>query len=160
MALFVAQALVLSIVESWWFLVPLPIPGVKLGLSNIITLVVIAFYGFPAALLVVVVRVMLASLFTGGFLFSISGGILSTLVMGLAYKKLSKVLSILGVSVLGSIAHNIGQLAMACIYMKDLSVMGYLPVLLISGIIMGCFVGLCGNFIIHSLKKTGIFTSK
>lgn len=162
LALFVAQALVLSIVESW-IPVPVPIPGIKLGLANIITIMVIAFWGFPETLAMVVARVTLASLYTGGFvvfLFSITGGILSAVVMLFAYKWLSKRLSILGVSILGSIAHNVGQLTVAAIVMQDWSVMTYLPVLLISGIIMGCFVGLSSNYLMSALKKTGIFNSK
>lgn len=162
LALFVAQALVLSIVESW-IPVPVPIYGIKLGLANIITIIVIAFWGLPETLVVVIVRVTLASLYTGGFiifLFSISGGILSAVVMALAYKWLSRKLSILGVSILGSIAHNVGQLGVATIVMRDWAVMMYLPVLLISGIIMGCFVGLSSNYLMSALKKTGIFNSK
>lgn len=162
LALFVAQALVLSIIESG-FTLPIPIYGIKLGLANIITIIVIAFWGLPETLVVVIARVTLASLYTGGFiifLFSISGGILSAVVMALAYKWLSRKLSILGVSILGSIAHNVGQLGVATIVMRDWAVMMYLPVLLISGIIMGCFVGLSSNYLISALKKTGIFNSK
>jgi len=158
MALMVAQALVLSIVESW-IPVPVNIPGVKLGLANIVTLTVIIFFSFKEALTVVFIRVLLSSMFGGGpviFLFSIAGGVLSTVVMAILYKKASKVLSIVGISIAGAIFHNIGQLIMACIVMKELSVLAYLPVLLISGIIMGCFVGIATHFFSKALIKAKI----
>lgn len=161
LALFIAQALVLSIVESW-IPIPVPVPGIKLGLANIITMIVIAFFGFRDTLIVVIIRGLLSSLYTGGFvmfLFSISGGILSAIVMNIAYKKLSKALSIIGISILGSISHNIGQLVVASIIMKDLSVFMYLPVLMLSAIVMGCFVGISSNYLIKALKKTDIFKS-
>lgn len=159
LALLISQALILSIVESW-IPIPIAVPGVKLGLANIVTLIVIIFFGFKDALIVVVIRTLLASLYTGGlivFLFSVSGGILSTVIMALLYKKMSKVFSIVGISVSGAIMHNTGQLAVAALIMKELSVLSYLPVLVASGIIMGCFVGLCTNFLVKALKKTNLF---
>ena len=159
LGIMVSQALVLSIIEAW---IPMPtvmMPGVKLGLANIITLIVIMFFGYKEAFLVVFARCILAAFFGGGliiFLFSIAGGLLSTGVMAFLYKKMSKVFGVLGISVAGSISHNLGQLTMASFIMKELSVMTYLPILLISGIIMGCFVGLCSGFLAKALKKTGI----
>lgn len=158
LALMVSQALILSIVESW---LPvnafIPIPGVKLGLANIITLIVIIFFGYKDALLVVLIRCGLAAAFGGGliiFLFSVTGGILSTLVMAILYKKASRFFSLTGISVAGSVMHNIGQITIACFVMKTLAVLTYLPVLLISGIIMGCFIGLCSKFLADALKRT------
>jgi heptaprenyl diphosphate synthase len=160
LSLMVAQALILSIIESW---LPvnafIPIPGVKLGLANIITLIVITFYGGKDAIIVVIVRCALASFFGGGliiFLFSITGGILSTLIMVFLYKKVIKYFSLTGISIAGAIVHNIGQIAIACFVMKTLSVLTYLPVLLFSGIIMGCFIGLCSKLLSEALKKTNI----
>ncbi|MGI6777023.1 MAG: Gx transporter family protein [Acetivibrionales bacterium] len=158
-ALFVSQALVLSIIESW---IPLPvaIPGVKLGLSNIITLIAIIFFGFKEAIIIVIIRTFLASLYTGGFsvlLFSITGGVLSAIVMALLYKKFASAFSIIGISVAGAIMHNIGQLMVASLIMQELSVFFYLPVLLVSGILTGCFVGLCTNFLAKALNKTKLF---
>lgn len=156
LSMMVSQALVLSIVESW-IPNPIPIPGVKLGFANIITLIVIIFFGFKEALGVMFVRVVLSSLYAGGLvilLFSLAGGTLSTIVMAVLYKRASKVLSIIGISVAGAIMHNLGQLSMASLIMRELSVLAYLPVLLLSGIIMGCFVGICTNFYAKALKKT------
>lgn len=162
LAVLVSQALILSLVESW---LPIPqvVPGVKLGLANIITLVVLVFLGFRDALLVVVVRCTLASVFGAGFiafLFSISGGILSTIVMAVLHKKCSRYFSILGVSIAGAVTHNIGQLTAAVFVMKEPAVMSYLPVLLVVGVIMGCFVGLCSSLLIDAMRKTDFFVKE
>ncbi|HHW00011.1 MAG TPA: Gx transporter family protein [Clostridiaceae bacterium] len=154
-----SQALVLSVVESW-IPVPVPVPGVKLGLANIITMVIIAFMGTADTFILVVLRCLLTSMFGGGisvFLFSIAGGLLSAVVMLVLHKKFSRVFSVVGISIAGAISHNIGQIMVASVIMKEISVLGYLPVLLISGIITGCFVGFCSSFLIEALKKTNIF---
>ena len=159
LAIMVSQALILSIIESW-IPNPVPIPGVKLGLANIITVIAIAFFGFREALLVVFMRCAISSIYTGGvivFLFSISGGVLSTAVMSFLHKKLSQLFSITGVSVAGAIFHNIGQLLMAGFIMKEMLILTYLPILLVSGIVVGCFVGLCSSFLARALGRTNIF---
>jgi len=158
LALFVAQALVLSIVESF-IPVPVGIPGVKLGLANIITMVVIMFFGLKEGLAVVIIRCLLSSLFAGGpmiFLFSVAGGVLSALVMYFLHSRLSRLFSTIGISIAGAVAHNIGQILIALVTLQTLSVLSYLPVLMISGIIMGCFVGLCSMFLSRTLKKLNI----
>lgn len=162
LSLFTAGAIVLSIIESA-FPVPLPVYGVKLGLANIITLVVLYFFGIREALTVVCVRVLLTSIFGGGFvvfLFSITGGILSTLIMGLLLKYLAGKLSLWTISVSGSITHNMGQLMVAAIVMQDFAVMGYLPVLLVSGVIMGIFIGIVSHFLINTLKNINVFNMR
>ena len=162
LAILVAQALILSIIES-----ALPIPqiaqGVKLGLANIVTMITIVLLGPREAFVVVAVRCLLASFFGGGpivFFFSISGGILSTVVMVILYKTMSRVLSIIGISIAGAVAHNIGQIIAAALVMRELAVAAYLPILLVSGIIMGCFVGICSNLLVKALRKTGLFPNK
>lgn len=160
LGLMVAQALVLSIIESW-IPIPLPFPGVKLGLANIITLTVIVFYGFKDALSVVLIRCILSSVFGGGitgFLFSVVGGIFSAVIMYTLYKRGSKVFSIIGISIAGAVSHNIAQLVIASVIMKDAAIYTILPVLLISGVIMGLFVGLCSSFLEKALRNTKKFT--
>lgn len=159
LALMVAQAMILSIIENW-IPVPTGIPGVKLGLANIVSLIVIMFLGLRDALTVVAVRAIMTSMFTGGVSllpFSLTGGVLSTLAMYFLYKRFSKTFSTVGISVGGSTMHNIGQLLAASVVMRDLSVFGYLPVLMVSGIVMGCFIGLCAHFLSAALKRTGLF---
>lgn len=160
LGLFVSQALILSIVESW-IPVPAPVPGVKLGLANIITVTVIIFFGFREAVSVVIVRCVLSAIFGGGgwmiFLFSVSGGVLSTIVMAVLYKSGRNKFSVTGISIAGAIAHNIGQILIAAFFMKDLAVAIVLPVLLVSGSVMGFFVGLVSTFLEGALRKTRIF---
>lgn len=159
LSIFAAGAIVLSIIESI-FPVPIPVYGVKLGLANIITIVLLYFFGVKETLTVVFIRVFLSSLYGGGFvvfLFSITGGILSTIVMWLLMKILADKISLLSISIVGSIVHNIGQLTVAGFVLNDFAIMAYLPVLMVSGVIMGIFTGLISNFLISSLKKTNIF---
>ncbi|MDP4094144.1 MAG: Gx transporter family protein [Bacillota bacterium] len=158
LALMVSIALVLSIVESW-LPVPQPVPGIKLGLANIITVIVITFYGYRDTLMVVCARCILASLYTGGlmsFFFSFTGGMLSAAVMAFIYKKASGVFSLTGISIVGAVFHNVGQILVACLIMKDITVLAYLPVLLVSGIVTGFFVGLCSRFFSDTIRKSGI----
>mgnify|MGYP000890030718 FL=1 len=158
LALFVSQALVLSIIESF-IPIPVGIPGIKLGLANIITMILIMHFGLKETLAVVVVRCLLSSIFGGGlviFLFSVAGGILSALVMYFLNKRMSRFLSVVGISISGAVAHNIGQVLVAVVILQTSAVLSYLPVLMVSGIIMGCFVGFCSMFLSRAIEKTNI----
>ncbi|NLC68393.1 MAG: Gx transporter family protein [Clostridiaceae bacterium] len=159
LAVFVSQALVLSMIEN---LIPLPtaFPGVKLGLANIIVITTIVFLGFKDALVLVALRTAIFSFLTGGltlFLFSISGGMLSAIAMSIVYYRLKNTFSIIGISIIGAVTHNIGQLMAAAAIMKDLSVMNYLPVLMLSGIATGSLVGVCSKYLVKALRKSRIF---
>ena len=159
LSLFISQALILSIIESW-ITIPSPVPGVKLGLANIITLVTIVFFGLKDVLVLVTVRSLLGSLLGGGlvlFPFSLAGGLLSAVVMYVLRKKMGKSFSLLGISIAGAIAHNIGQLSVAAFMTGGFAVFGYLPVLMVSGVIMGCFIGITANLLINALNKTRMF---
>jgi len=159
LSLFVAGAIVLSIIESM-FPVPVAVYGVKLGLANIITIVLLYFFGVKEAVIVVFVRVLLSSMYGGGFvvfLFSVTGGILSAVVMWILMKVLADRVSLVSISIVGSIVHNAGQLIVAGFVLNDFAVMAYLPVLMVSGVIMGVFTGFIGSFLIGSLKKTKLF---
>lgn len=161
LAILVSQALVLSIIESW-IPVPVPVYGVKLGLANIITVIVIVFFGLRETCSVVVARTILTSIFVGQgfsyFLFSIAGGLLSALVMSMLYRVRPGFFSITGISLAGAVAHNIGQIIVAGIIMKDFAVVMYLPVLLVSGCITGFFVGLVSNYLKTALEKARVFS--
>lgn len=161
LAILTSQALVLSVMESW-FPVPVGIPGIKLGLSNIITITSLIYYSLSNTLILVLIKCILSSLFMGGpviFAFSLCGGVLSTLVMWVILKYMKNWFSLVGVSIAGSITHNIGQIMVAALIMNDISVTGYLPVLLFSGIIMGAFVGICSTFVVRTLKKLNIIAN-
>ncbi len=151
--LLLTLALILSYVES---LIPIfvSVPGVKLGLANLVVL--ICLYSFPAkyAFLISGMRVVLAGLLFGSMfsiLYSLAGAFLSLLVMLLA-KKFFK-LGILGVSVLGGVFHNIGQLLVAMAVVSNYRI-GYLfPYLLLSGILTGAIIGFIANCVVPYLKK-------
>lgn len=137
---------------------PSPVPGAKLGLANIFTLVTLNMFGFTEGFTVAILRTFLAGLITGNFgvtfILSISGAIFSTLVMGLIVKFLKKHISNVGISIVGAIAHNVAQLFAASLILRTFYIYSYLPYLLIFAIPTGLFVGLTTNFIIKILRKT------
>jgi heptaprenyl diphosphate synthase len=144
--LFISIALVLSYFERF-IPISFTFPGVRLGLANIITLVVLYIYGFRDALSVVVIRVTLNALFVGSvlsFWFSLAGGLLSLVFMLVAMKLFNDRISVIGVSVIGALFHNIGQLIVIAIVTRSVDVaLSYFPVLAISAVITGVFTGLC-----------------
>ncbi|QCX34397.1 Gx transporter family protein [Caloramator sp. E03] len=154
-SILVAQALVLYIVET---MIPVPFitPGAKLGLANIITVVSLYSLSIADTFLVVILRIILSTLLVGSlssFFFSLSGGILSLLVMFILKKFGKENVSIIGVSVMGSVFHNIGQILVASITVQNIRIIAYLPVLMIAGIGTGIFVGITSKFLLAHLKK-------
>lgn len=149
----VALAFTLSYLES---LLPFNfgIPGVKLGLANLV--VVIALYRMKPenAFIIAIIRILLAGFTFGNtvtLVYSICGGLLSFTVMLLARKTR---LSVTGVSVLGGVFHNIGQLGIAAVLMHTKAIMYYIPVLLISGTVTGLLLGVASSAVINRLEKT------
>ncbi len=153
LALFTTIALTIFILES--FIPPLvPIPGVKLGLANIITLILLVKSHWKDALIVMIVRILLGSIFAGqmmSFFYSLAGGLLCLLIMTLIHKLLGNKL-IWFTSITGAIGHNIGQVLVAMVVLGSGYVLYYLPYLMISGIITGLFTGLCVHFLHPRLK--------
>ena len=152
-----ALALALSLAER---MIPLelliPIPGIKLGLANIITLFVLQKYRVRDALAVLVLRIFLGSLFTGTLvscLYSLSGGLLCLVGMALLCRLLQN-RYLWFVSVCGAILHNIGQILTAMLVMQTTQVIWYLPFLLISGCVTGLFTGLAATYLIRHWKRT------
>lgn len=134
-----------------------PIPGVKLGLANIITLIILALYGTREAATVLFIRIFLGSMFSGQvitFFYSLSGGILCLIIMAILMKLLGKG-NVWFISIAGGVAHNIAQITVAIIILQTTSILYYLPVLIISGIITGTFTGVLSKFMIKNpvLKK-------
>lgn len=148
MGVFLALALICSYVES---LIPISfgIPGVKLGLTNIVVVLMLYCIGAKEALAVSVCRIVLAGFLFGNFfsiLYSLAGGLLSFLIMW-AVKRTGK-LGILPVSVCGGIFHNIGQLAVAALVVENYNVFYYLPVLLLAGAATGLAIGVVAQELI------------
>lgn len=141
-AILIALALALSYTERF---IPLqlviPLPGVKLGLANIVTLVALYLLGWKQTLSIVLIRCVLGSLFGSltGLLFSLTGGLLSLGIMTLC--KRFSVFSIYGISILGAAAHNIGQILAAMGLMRSVYVGANLPYLLLIGIFTGTATG-------------------
>ena len=152
LSLLAAIALALYGVEST--LPPLvPIPGIKLGLANIITLVVLWKYSGKDAFFVLIVRILLATMFFGqamSLLYSLSGGILCLFAM-LFIKKLLHGHYLYLASMTGAVFHNLGQILVAFLLTGVPAVMVYLPFLLLSGLVTGLFIGLCAHFTLRFL---------
>ena len=149
-----AAAIVIAILES--FIPSIGIPGVKMGLANIVILIILYELGIWAAGVVNLLRVLVVSLVRGtflsmGFLMSLTGAALSFGIMVLFYLLIKK-FSIIGVSVIGSVFHVTGQIIIAMIFLGSAYIFLYLPIIAISAIITGVFVGIIAQLII----KTGI----
>lgn len=151
-ALFTSCGILFGYIE---FLLPLPIgiPGVKIGLSNIVTVCSLYLMGPLASFIILLLRVLLSGLLFGnlfGIMYGLSGALISFLFMYLG-KKLN-IFSIFGVSILGGTMHNIAQLAVACMLISQLKLIYYIPVLLISGALAGLIVGFLSRIIINRVK--------
>lgn len=152
-----ALAVVLSFVERLFPLDAIvPVPGVKLGLANVVTLFALTRLSARDALVIVLCRVALSSLLMGSvtaFLFSLFGGLLALAVMGLLLRAEGKFCSVLGVSVAGAAAHNIGQIIAAVIWMQTGAVVAYLPWLLVMSVPLGLVTGLTAAVVLAHLQK-------
>ncbi|MCI5893422.1 MAG: Gx transporter family protein [Clostridiales bacterium] len=148
-----AVALTIFVIENQ--IPPLvAIPGIKLGLSNIITLFALVIMGPKDAFTILVLRVTLGSIFSGQIMtlaYSMSGGILC-LLAEIILVKLLPLENLWAVSVIGAVIHNITQIAVAALITMTAGVFFYLPYLIIAGIITGTFIGLCVQIVI---KKSG-----
>lgn len=152
-AILIALALALSFLETLIPLSFLPLPGIKLGLANIIILYALYTLDFRSAFMVLICKCILASLFGGGltaFAFSICGGTLAISVM--QFIKRGKIFSIFGVSIGGAAAHGIGQTAIAALMMKSVSVIYYLPFLLFSALFTGFLTAVISSILIKRIN--------
>lgn len=154
MSLMVGYSLILYIIESY---MPNPLiaifPGAKLGIANIVTLTSLVLFGLKDTFIILSVRVLMSSIFAGPIsylLFSIAGAYLSLIFMYMALK-INK-FSLVGVSVIGAIGHNIGQLSVAGMIIKNGMIFGYLPYMLFASVITGLFVGIASKFMIGKLS--------
>ena len=150
--LLVALAFILSYIES---LIPFPfIPGIKLGLANLVVIVALYGMGWKEALVLSLIRIILVGFTFGNLstmLYSLAGGLLSWLMMVLAKK--SKWFSMVGVSIIGGISHNIGQIIVAILTVSNVYLVTYLPLLLITGAITGTLIGFLGALILKRIKR-------
>ena len=151
--LFAALAILMGYVEMM-IPVPIPIPGVKLGLANVIIIIMMYFMDTKSAFFISIVRVLLSGLlFAGlaGLLYSLSGALCSFLAMALLKK--TERFSIIGVSLSGGVFHNVGQIIVAMLVLETTQLVYYLPALMVAGTVTGFFVGLLGTMITERIKK-------
>lgn len=155
-AVLLSLSVILNIIESFFPIFNGAIPGLKLGLANSIVLLIIYLYGFKEAICMSILRVFLVGmlrtgLFNFSFFFSLTGAILSTITMYIT-KKYTK-LSIVGVSIIGSIFHTTGQILIAVVLLDNFNLAFYLPILYICAIPTGIIVGLISKELVKVFKK-------
>lgn len=161
LALFIALAVVLNAVE---YLLPSPLPWFRFGLANILSLTALFLYGIRAAWVVTLSRIMIGSLLLGnlfapGFLLSLSGGVLATLLMTSAYRLFRPHIGPVGVSVLGALGHAGGQLLIAwLLIIRHPSIWLMLPFFLLFSLISGVINGLAADMLLEFLLKHPAFS--
>ena len=150
--MFVALAMIFSYVEV---LIPinLGIPGMKLGLANLVVVVTLYVLGVKTAFAVSIIRIILVSMTFGSLsamLYSMAGGLLSFAGMVL-FKKI-RALSVVGVSVIGGVLHNAGQVIVAMAVVENVMLVSYFPPLMIAGTITGALIGIVSSNVIPRVK--------
>lgn len=151
--LFAALAILMGYVEMM-LPVPVPIPGIKLGLANVIIIIMLYFMDTKSAFFVSLIRVLLSGLLFAGFagvLYSLAGAMCSFAMMALL-KKTGK-FSIVGVSLAGGVFHNVGQVAVAAMAVENVKMLYYLPFLLVSGVVTGVLIGIVAKTALGYLKR-------
>ena len=146
--IFAALAILMGYVEAV-IPIPVPVPGIKLGLSNIVVLLCMYVMGRKEAFFISVVRVLISALLFKGFVglwYSLAGAFLSYFAM------LNKA-SIIGVSVTGGVFHNIGQIAVACIMLGRNVVLYLVPILMVSGVITGVVIGIIAKYCVAYVDR-------
>lgn len=154
MGLLTALALILSYVES---LIPafVAVPGVKMGLANIVVVFALYTLGPGEAAIVSIIRVLLSSLLFGSILslsYSAAGAVISLLSMIILMK--TKIFGVTSVSVTGGVFHNLGQILVACLVLETDVLLYYLPVLILCGTITGAVIGIASSIVIKRLQKS------
>ncbi|MFP4661331.1 MAG: Gx transporter family protein [Halanaerobiales bacterium] len=155
--LLVSLGLILHFVET---MIPMSyiVPGAKLGLANIVSLIGLVLFGFGGGLLILLLRVFLGSIMAGTFLtinfyLSISGGLLGYIIMALLYTFLRKRFSLVGVSVAGAAFHNLGQIIVAFFIISNPGIFYYLPFLILLSVPTGIGVGLVTYFSLNNIPQ-------
>ena len=151
-ALLCGVAVALSLLEGLF--APILPPGVKPGLSNIITMLAATWYGVPAAMAVVAFKAIFALVTRGGISFAMSlvGGICSALCTALLLRAVKRPFGTVGISVLGALLHNLGQFAVSLVIMGS-AVVAYLPILISCGAVAGGVTGVILHVTVHQIAS-------
>ncbi len=159
LALLITFAVVIHTVEALIPL-PLPVPGAKLGLANIITLLTLCLYDFKSGITVAALRSILGSIFAGqfmsfGFFFSLSGALLSTVAMALVLPlERRQKISLFSVSIVGAVGHNTAQVVTAAFFIQNFYLISmYLPFLVVLALPTGYFTGLAAQYFQTVIRK-------
>jgi heptaprenyl diphosphate synthase len=149
-----AIAIILNIVESLWQVIP--VPGAKIGLANIVTVIILFVYKPTDSIYFVIIRVIFVSILTGKlfnpiFYMSLSGGIFASISMVILFKL--DFFGLLGISVLGSIMHTIGQIVMGIFVVGSIAVISYLPVMLLISVPAGIVTGIVAKRFLVAFKR-------
>lgn len=152
LGIFASLAIVAGYLER---LVPFPIavPGIKLGLANVVVILVMYSMGEKEAFIISVIRIMaIGLLFSGlsGIIYSLAGGLIS--YVGMIIGKRVKIFSVIGVSVIGGVLHNLGQILLATFVVSNIKLLYYVPVLIIAGIVAGVVTGLVAVYTLAHVK--------
>ncbi|NMB04361.1 MAG: Gx transporter family protein [Tissierellia bacterium] len=156
MALMITIAMVLSYFER--FIPLINVPGVKLGLANIVTLLALYLFDFKQTLIIVVLRVLLVSMFTGSpisLIYSMSGGLVSLIGMKLLLLTSTKVFSLIGISIIGAFLHNTAQAIVLGLLINSFSIARvYYPILIVAAVVTGFLTGLIGRQFMKQIEYT------
>lgn len=161
-AVLISLALVLSLVERW---IPLdliiPVPGLKLGLANIVSLFALLRLSVSDALIILLARSLIMGVISGPMtlIFSLTGGLMALLFMWLLSHWENRVFSVVGISLAGAAAHNIGQVTAAGLVLNEpLLLLTYLPPLLLTSLATGTLTGVAAYPVIRRFRRqTGVF---
>ena len=157
MSLLLAWGVAVGCIDSMIPL-PIPLPGARLGLSNVVILTSLLVFGNKEGLTLAVLKSLLLMLVTGNVVsmfYSMMGGLLSALAMIVAIRYIMPKISTIGVSLIGSSFHNLGQVLTGAFMISNLRIFAYLPFLLLLGIFTGIFVGLGARYVMEGLQNIG-----
>lgn len=155
LATMASSAIILHFIENM-FPLPIALPGIKLGISNTVSLIALYIYGPVSAFIILIIRILMSAfLYSGlsGVIFSLAGGILSISVTILIWRFREKGFGIVGASTAAGVFHNIGQILAAYAVLRTDSVFYYLPVLILSGIITGIVTGILAGILVPRLNN-------
>ncbi|MDO5707419.1 MAG: Gx transporter family protein [Andreesenia angusta] len=155
LALLIAIGVVLGIVENS-LPVPIPIPGAKLGFANIIQLIVIVLLGYKESLLTAFLRTFIVAIGTGNFsglLYSLPSAIFSTIAMITIYNFFKDKFSLMGISIIGALIHNLTQILVAVAIMNNIRIAVYYPYMALVSLFTGYFTGIAVYFFVKNSKK-------
>ncbi|MCL2415476.1 MAG: Gx transporter family protein [Defluviitaleaceae bacterium] len=150
--IFTTLAIIASYIERL-VAVPIAVPGIKLGLANVIVIIMLYASGARSAFAINVLRMLLVGFLFGsvtGIIYSLSGGIASYIIMVTAKK--TKAFGIVGVSVFGGVFHNIGQISMAAVVVNNVRLFYYAPVLIIFGVLTGIIIGFTAGYTLRHVQ--------